>query len=69
MIYTLTKRPMSDRILISSLISVPLDTAVFYALLGILDPLALALGVAIKLMGTLVFWIALKSAEVIQEAM
>ncbi|WP_108459699.1 hypothetical protein [Devosia naphthalenivorans] len=67
-IYSVTKRPMSDRVLISSLISVPLDTTVFYALLGILDPLALALGIAIKLLGTLVFWIVLKCVEAVREA-
>jgi hypothetical protein len=46
---------------------VPLDTAVFYALLGILDPLALALGIAIKLVGSIVFWIVLKAEEIIRE--
>ena len=63
-IYSVTKRPMSDRVLISSLISVPVDTAVFYALLGILDPLALTLGIAIKLVGACVFWglLSLKEA-------
>lgn len=65
-IYSVTKRPMSQRVVISSLISVPMDTAVFYALLGILDPLALALGVAIKLVGTLVFWIVLKTMETVR---
>jgi uncharacterized PurR-regulated membrane protein YhhQ (DUF165 family) len=67
-IYSVTKRPMSERVLISSLVSVPLDTAVFYALLGILDPLALALGIAIKLVGTIAFWIMLKGIEIMREA-
>jgi uncharacterized PurR-regulated membrane protein YhhQ (DUF165 family) len=62
-IYSVTKRPMSQRVVLSSLVSVPLDTAVFYALLGILDPMSLALGVAIKLIGTAGFWFVLKSTE------
>jgi uncharacterized PurR-regulated membrane protein YhhQ (DUF165 family) len=62
-IYSVTKRPMSQRVVLSSLVSVPLDTAVFYALLGILDPLALALGVAIKLVATLAFWAVLNASE------
>jgi len=54
---------------ISSLISVPMDTAVFYALLDILDPLSLILGIVIKLIGTLVFWVGLKRVEAKQEDM
>tara|TARA_R110002051_G_scaffold320520_3_gene405984 strand:- start:1754 stop:2287 length:534 start_codon:yes stop_codon:yes gene_type:complete len=68
-IYSVTKRPMSQRVVISSLISVPMDTAVFYALLDILDPLSLILGIVIKLIGTLVFWVGLKRVEAKQEDM
>jgi uncharacterized PurR-regulated membrane protein YhhQ (DUF165 family) len=67
-IYSVTKRPMSQRVVLSSLVSVPLDTAVFYALLGILDPLSLALGVAIKLIGTAGIWLVLKSSENVAES-
>lgn len=66
-LYSLTKRPMSQRVLWSSLISVPLDTTIFFYLLGILDLMSLVLGIAIKLIATLVFWCCLSVRETLVE--
>lgn len=63
LVYSVTKRPMSERILISSLVSVPVDTAVFYYILNILDPWSLVVGVAIKLIGAVGFWAFLRYRE------
>ena len=56
-IYTMTKRPMRERILLSSLVGVPVDTAAFFLALGILDPHSLVVGIGVKLIGTGLFWI------------
>lgn len=63
LIYSLSKRPFAQRILISSLVSVPVDTLVFYQLLGILDPTSLIAGVVIKLIGAFVFWAYLQHRD------
>lgn len=55
-VYSITGRPLSQRILLSSLVSVPVDTVVFFAALGILDAKSLALGVIVKMFGTAVCW-------------
>lgn len=55
-VFTVTKRPFTQRILLSSLVSVPVDTAVFFLALGILDAPALLVGIAVKMIGTALFW-------------
>lgn len=55
-IFTVTKRPFAQRILFSSLVSVPVDTGVFFYALGILDAPSLIMGIIIKMIGTAVFW-------------
>ena len=55
-VYTITKRPFVQRMLVSSLISVPVDTAVFFLALGILDAKSLIVGIGIKMIGTAVLW-------------
>jgi uncharacterized PurR-regulated membrane protein YhhQ (DUF165 family) len=55
-VYTITKRPFIKRMLLSSVVSVPIDTAVFFLALGILDAKSLVVGIAIKLVGTAVLW-------------
>ena len=55
-IFTITKRPFAQRILLSSLVSVPVDTGVFFYALGILDMPSLVMGIIIKMIGTAVFW-------------
>lgn len=55
-VYTITKRPFLQRMLLSSVVSVPVDTAVFFLALGILDTKSLIVGIAIKMIGTAVLW-------------
>lgn len=58
-VFTATRRPLKQRILLSSLVAVPVDTAVFFLALGILDPHSLAVGVVAKLLATFLIWLAL----------
>jgi uncharacterized PurR-regulated membrane protein YhhQ (DUF165 family) len=59
-IYSFTKRPLQSRILISSLIAVPLDTVVFQHLAGYLTPAAFTTEVLSKALGVAVVWYLLK---------
>ncbi len=58
--YSFTKRPLSQRILYSSLIAVPLDTLSFQYLAGYLTPAAFATEVASKALGVLMVWYLLR---------
>jgi uncharacterized PurR-regulated membrane protein YhhQ (DUF165 family) len=59
-IYSFTKRPLQSRILISSLVSVPLDTLAFQHLAGYLTPAAFATEVLSKALGVAIVWYLLK---------
>ena len=62
-IYSFTHRPFSQRILISSLISTPLDSIVFLAVIGHLSVVgALAMTVS-KMLGALVVWRLVRRRE------
>jgi uncharacterized PurR-regulated membrane protein YhhQ (DUF165 family) len=56
-IFTVTRKPLSDRILLSSLIAAPLDSLTFLWLVGLAAPLSFLTMTASKLAGSLlVFW-------------
>ncbi|NJM29896.1 MAG: preQ0 transporter [Rhizobiales bacterium] len=55
-IYSFTRKPLQQRILISSLIAVPLDTAVFQYLAQYLTPAAFTTEVMSKAIGVLLVW-------------
>ena len=58
-VYSITRRPFSQRMLLSSAISTPLDSAVFMLMIGIFSWPAVALMTASKLAGAVaVFFIA-----------
>jgi uncharacterized PurR-regulated membrane protein YhhQ (DUF165 family) len=62
-VYSFTKRPLQKRILISSLIAVPLDTLAFQYLANYLTPAAFATEVASKAIGVFAVWWLLKQRE------
>tara|TARA_R100001132_G_C3255535_1_gene81240 strand:- start:212 stop:685 length:474 start_codon:yes stop_codon:yes gene_type:complete len=59
-IYTWTKKPFADRILISSIVSTPLDSGVFLAMIGHFSILNTILMTVAKMAGALVVWWMLK---------
>lgn len=59
-IYTAYKKPLKDRILISSAISTPVDSAVFMLALGFFSWYGLVVMVASKMLGALIVWHRLK---------
>jgi len=55
-VFTYTKRPLSQRILFSSLLGAPVDSAIFLGLLGLLSPVGVAAMTASKLVGAFIVW-------------
>ena len=62
-IYTYTKRPLSQRILFSSLLGAPVDSAVFLGLLSLLSPVGIAAMTASKLVGAFIVWWMIRRRE------
>lgn len=52
-IFTVTGRPFSQRILLSSLLGAPLDSLIFLTMVGLASPLAMGVQIASKLSGAL----------------
>lgn len=59
-VFTYTRKPLATRILYSSAISVPIDTAIFLQMVGHLDWVSFILVSAGKMIGALTFWVVLK---------
>ena len=62
-VYTFTKRPLSERILYSSALAVPIDTVVFLKMVDHFDWIAVAIVSAAKMVGAVCFWWMLKRRE------
>jgi queuosine precursor transporter len=59
-VFTYTKKSMRDRILLSSAVSTPVDSAVFLLMLGFFNWLGFIIMIAVKMIGALIVWRALK---------
>ena len=59
----MTKKPISQRILLSSLFSVPIDTFVFLSLVDMFDWTAMLLVSIAKFAGAVGFWYILRQRE------
>ena len=62
-VFSFTKRPLQNRILISSLISVPLDTLAFLYLSGYLTPVSFSTETLSKAAGVLIVWLLLRARQ------
>lgn len=62
-VFSFTKRPLSQRVLLSSLFGTPLDSAIFLGIVGILSPLGLIAMTASKLLGALIVWWLIRRRE------
>lgn len=59
-VYTLTKKPLNQRIFISSLISTPIDSGLFLYMIGHFSLLATATMFASKMIGAFIIWYLLR---------
>ena len=62
-VYSFLRRPLSQRILISSMIAVPLDTLAFQYLAGYLTPAAFATEIVSKAFGVVIVWYLLRARD------
>lgn len=67
-LFTFSKRPLSQRILISSLLSAPVDTILFWYLVsqehqGVFQPLTLITAILSKLLGAYIVYLIVKKKE------
>jgi len=62
-VYTFTRRPLSQRILFSSLLGAPVDSAVFLGILGLLSPVGVAAMTVSKLLGAFFVWWIIRRRE------
>lgn len=72
-VYTVTKRPFHQRVLISSVLAVPVDSLIFLYMVDILTPVTYIIMVAAKIVTALVyFWwsdLSASNAKDIEDAM
>jgi queuosine precursor transporter len=59
-VYSFTKRPLQNRIILSAIIAVPVDTLAFQHLAGYLTPAAFVTEVLSKALGVAVLWYLLR---------
>lgn len=62
-VYSFLRRPLSQRILVSSMIAVPLDTLAFQYLAGYLTPAAFLTEIASKALGVVLVWYLLRMRD------
>ena len=62
-VYTHTKRPLSQRVLLSSLLGAPVDSAIFLGLLSLLSPVGVAAMTASKVIGAFIIWWMIRRRE------
>ena len=72
-VYTTSKRPLSERVLISSSLSAPIDSALFLivanmAIPGVFSWMTLGTSIASKILGAYVVYRLLKRREIIRQA-
>ncbi len=63
LVYSLTKRPLSQRIIYSSLLSAPLDSAVFLFAIGHFSIVGVITMTASKLVGAFIVWWMIRKRE------
>ena len=62
-VYSFLRRPLSQRILVSSMIAVPLDTLAFQYRAGYLTPAAFVTEIASKAVGVVLVWYLLRARD------
>jgi queuosine precursor transporter len=63
LVFTITKRPLRDRLWLSAALSVPVDTALFFGMLGVWEANVWAASLASKLLGVSVVWALMRARD------
>lgn len=59
LVFTVTRRPLRDRLWLSSALSIPVDTFIFFGMIGALTPVIVGTAMASKFAGVTVVWLVL----------
>ncbi|WAH57686.1 preQ0 transporter [Pseudomonas silvicola] len=59
LVFTVTRRPLHDRLWISSALSIPLDTFIFFGMIGALAPAVVLTALGSKFAGVTCVWLAM----------
>lgn len=62
-VYTFTKKPFSQRVLLSSALGTPVDSVIFLGIIGIASVEGVVLMSASKMIGALVVWYLIKNRD------
>ena len=62
-VFTITRRPLRDRLWISAALSVPVDTAIFFGMLGVWAPSVWGVSLASKLAGVSAVWMLMRARD------
>ncbi|MGH8380308.1 VUT family protein [Pseudomonas sp.] len=57
LVFSITKRPLHDRLWLSSALSIPLDTFIFFGMIGVLTPVVVGTALASKFAGVTAVWL------------
>lgn len=63
LVYTFTRRPLSERILYSSILGTPVDSVVFLGMIGFLSPIAAIIQTLSKILGAFIVWWLIRRRE------
>ncbi|MBM3105386.1 VUT family protein [Pseudomonas sp. V1] len=57
LVFSVTKRPLHDRLWLSSALSIPIDTLIFFGMIGALTPAVIGTALASKFAGVTAVWL------------
>ncbi|QGW79068.1 preQ0 transporter [Pseudomonas alkylphenolica] len=57
LVFSITKRPLHDRLWLSSALSIPIDTFIFFGMIGALTPAVAGTALASKFVGVTAVWL------------
>ena len=59
LVFSITRRPLRDRLWLSSALSIPVDTFIFFGMIGALTPAVAGTALASKFAGVTAVWLAM----------
>lgn len=59
LVFSITRRPLRDRLWLSSALSIPVDTVIFFGMIGALTPVVAGTALASKFFGVTMVWLAM----------
>lgn len=61
LVFSITRRPLRDRLWLSSALSIPVDTVIFFGMIGALTPVVFGVSLLSKFAGVSAVWLVMAS--------